>query len=120
MLNGQGDTEMVPRVLICIGDAWVDPAEVMAVDAAFSEEDPAWANVRVTLRTGQPIYGMRTPSRVVQAVRRPEADAYDEESMREADGSEAESPADRARRRSGQGGGAGPRPIWPSGDHNDG
>lgn len=62
----------MPKYLITIGQAWVDPREVIAVDDQFGEDTPEWANVRVILRSGQPIFGRRTPERVVQAVRHPD------------------------------------------------
>lgn len=107
-----------PTILISIGDAWVDPGAVIAVDSAFDDEDPSWPRVKVTLMTGQVLYGMRDPARVVSAIRHPELDQYDEAQERETDGAEPESAASRARRRQRppNGGSAGPRPLRPGGD----
>jgi hypothetical protein len=91
---------MPPKVLIALGDAWVDPAHVIGVDTTFTDEDPSWANVKVILDTGQEVCGMRAPARVVAAIRHPELDAYDEETGTEIDGAEPPSAAERARRRS--------------------
>lgn len=92
-------TMLIPIRLISIGEAWVDPGDVVGVDAAFTENDPSWPNVRVALRSGLLLYGTRDPRYVAAAVRDPSADRYDELRGCEADGSEPETPADRARRR---------------------
>lgn len=105
---------MEPKILIPLGDAWVDPKHVIAVDTSFDDEDPGWPNIKVTLSTGHVIYGMRTPLKVVRAIRHPELDDYDEETERETDGtSRGESAADRARRRYGAEAPehTGPRPL---------
>lgn len=69
-----------PRYLIWIGDAaWVDPHEVIAVDAHFEEGEPSWARVRIILRTNRVIFGTRDPQRVVAAIRRPELENEAEE-----------------------------------------
>lgn len=90
------------RILVAIGDAWVDPDAVIAVDAAFGDEDPSWPNCRVVLGTGAVVYGMRDPKRVVRALRHPELDDYDEERCVEGDGRPTEAPEERARRRFGR------------------
>lgn len=90
---------MEPKVLVAIGDAWVDPAYVVSVDATFDEDDPPWARVRVTLCNGHGIYGSRDAKRVALAIRHPERDDYDEDLDREADGSTPETAAERAKRR---------------------
>jgi hypothetical protein len=90
---------VIPKTLISIGDAWVDPDEVIAVDTWFDADAPNWANCRVMLRNGQILYGLRAPARVAGAIRRPESDRYDEEHEREEDGSVPETAAERARRR---------------------
>jgi hypothetical protein len=65
-----------PRYLIWIGDnAWVDPFEVIAVDAYLEEGDPSWARCRVLLRSGHIRFGLRSPERVVAAVRHPERES---------------------------------------------
>lgn len=68
-----------PKILITIGDAWVDPHDVIAVDATFTESDPPWPNVRVILSTGHIVYGLRTPERVVQAIRHPDGEVEADE-----------------------------------------
>lgn len=71
-----------PKHLVWIGDAaWVDPAEVIAVDAHFETGAPAWARVRIILSTDRVIYGMRSPARVAQAIRHPELESEVDEAL---------------------------------------
>lgn len=108
-----------PKLLVSIGDAWVDPHAVVAVDDLLEDDDPSWSNVRVILATGHIVFGRRSPSRVVQAVRYPEREvAADEPS--ETFPEPRQGAQHRAGRRSGRPGG--PHPIWQDADrgHGDG
>jgi hypothetical protein len=87
---------MTGKTLVCIGGAYVDPQAVIGIDATLTDEDPPWPSVKVTLATGQLVYGTRSVYKVGMAVRWPEKDDYDEPAEREADGSMAPSPHDRA------------------------
>lgn len=105
---------MLPKVLVALGGAWCDPAHVIGIDTSFDDEDPGWPNVKVTLDTGQVLYGMRPAEKVVRACRRPELDDYDEEADREADGTVPLTSAERARRRTqAPATGNGPSPLRP-------
>lgn len=92
----------IPKFLVHIGGAWVDPMTVIATDELFGDEDPAWANVRVILATGHVLFGRRTPARVVEAVRHPEAEDHAEEATEQYPDPQVAA-ADRARRRLGRG-----------------
>lgn len=106
-----------PKHLISIGDAWVDPRQVAAVDDAVEDGDPSWSNVRVILSSGQIVFGRRSPARVVQAVRHPEREVTANEPT-EAFPEPQQGAQRRARRRSGRTGG--PRPIWADADQGHG
>lgn len=104
---------MTDKVLICLGGAWVDPAHVIGIDSTFGEDDPGWPNVKVILDTGQEVYGLRPPEKVVSAIRKPQLDDYDELTETEGDGTRPLSPSERAKRRARPGtrGTIGPLPL---------
>ena len=97
-----------PKVLIWIGDAWVDPHEVVAIDTLFTADDPAWPNVRVILSTGHVVFGLRAAVQVARAVRHPDLEVEADETTKIYADLEAGAGV-RARRRSGRPGG--PRPV---------
>lgn len=87
-----------PKYLISLGEAWVDPYEVAAIDETFSDDDPPWANVRVILLNGKIVYGLRAPERIARAVRHPEQE-HEAEEDGEVYPDRAEQAQRRARRR---------------------
>lgn len=101
----------IERILICLGGAWVDPEHVIAIDSAFTDEDPTWPNVKVILLTGQTVYGTRPSDKVARAIRTPGLDDYDEGADRELDGALPMTPVERARRRHQAQATSGPVPL---------
>jgi hypothetical protein len=92
----------VPKILVHIGEAWVDPAAVIGMDDQFGEGAPPWANSRVVLATGHILFGRRTAARIAQAVRNPERENHADEAT-EAYPDPQVLAAERARRRLGRG-----------------
>jgi hypothetical protein len=77
LMIGQGEAVAAmgqPKILISIGGAWVDPREVVAVEAATAGDKGSWWEVRVTLKNGHVVLGQRAPADVAMAVRHPEQD----------------------------------------------
>lgn len=102
----------VPKILVHIGEAWVDPTAVIGMDDQFGDGAPPWANSRVVLSTGLILYGRRTAARVAQAVRNPEQENQADEANEVYPDPQVLA-ADRARRRMGRGRGGAPPSIGP-------
>jgi hypothetical protein len=66
-----------PKLLVWIGDD-------AGIDATFDDDEPAWATVRVILKTGHIVFGVRSPVAVARAVRHPEQDVEAEETAEHA------------------------------------
>jgi hypothetical protein len=98
-----------PKILISIGDAWVDPYAVIAVDDTLTNDDPGWPNVRVILSTGHIVFGRRQPARVVAAVRHPDREVESDESTETYPDPQHGA---RSRARRSYGPSNGPRRIW--------
>lgn len=94
-----------PKALIFLGDAWVDPEHVVAVDANFADDDPDWANVRVITTTGHIMYGLRSPERVVAAIRHPELEVEADEPGEQFPDQQARARRRHRRREAGRGSG---------------